>query len=60
MEQRETLALELEKLRCFNCRNRMSVDRAQIVGEGFLVCERCAAREQTLVGPGREVRIVGL
>lgn len=59
MEQRETLALDLDKLRCFNCRNRMSLDRAQIVGEGFLVCERCAAQEQTVVGPGGEVSIVG-
>jgi hypothetical protein len=59
MEQTETLAVEFEKLRCFNCRNRMGLECAQIVGEGFLVCERCAARQERLVGPGGEVDVVG-
>ena len=60
MEQRATLAELIEKLRCFNCRNRMGLDGAQIVGEGVLVCKRCAAHKETLAGPGGEVGLVGV
>jgi hypothetical protein len=60
MEQRVTLAELIDKLRCFNCRNRMGLDGAQIVGEGLLVCQHCAAQKETLLGPGGAVDVVGL
>ena len=58
MDARDQI-VELEIVRCFNCKNLMGLLAARIVGEGLLACDRCAARRETLSGPGGEVDVIG-
>ena len=50
---------ELRAVRCGNCRNRVGPDAAHVLGDGLLVCERCASRIRCLEGPGGAVELVG-
>lgn len=50
---------DLDAVRCGNCRNRVGPEAARVLGDGLLVCERCASRIRRFEAPGGTVELVG-